>query len=51
MFPFTDNQRAIWFDQQLFPLTALYNVSAYARIHGPVDTATLEKGHKYTGGP
>ncbi len=43
MFPLSDNQRAIWFDQQLFPLTALYNVSAYARIRGAVDPATLEK--------
>lgn len=43
MFPLTYNQRAIWFDQQLFPLTALYNVSVYTRIHGEVDRFLLEK--------
>ena len=43
MFPLTYNQRAIWFDQQLFPFTALYNVSVYTRIHAEVDPIILEK--------
>ncbi|ASZ13464.1 non-ribosomal peptide synthetase [Chitinophaga pendula] len=43
MFPLTSNQRPIWFEQKLFPDSALYNVSVYTRINGNIDITLFEK--------
>ncbi|WP_162903335.1 non-ribosomal peptide synthetase, partial [Taibaiella koreensis] len=43
MLPLTSNQRAIWFDQKLFPNASLYNVPAYTRIKGSIDPAAFGK--------
>ncbi|HVI48024.1 MAG TPA: amino acid adenylation domain-containing protein, partial [Chitinophaga sp.] len=37
MFFLPANQRAIWFEQKLFPQSAIYNVCTYTRIHGEID--------------
>ena len=43
MFFLPANQRVIWFEQQLFPQSAIYNVCVYTRIRGNIDVAIFEK--------
>jgi amino acid adenylation domain-containing protein len=43
MFFLPANQRVIWFEQKLFPESAIYNVGAYTLIHGSIDTTLFEK--------
>ena len=43
MFPLTSNQKAIWFEQKLFPHTPIYNASVCTRIHGNIDRTLFEK--------
>ncbi|RBL91143.1 non-ribosomal peptide synthetase [Chitinophaga flava] len=43
MFLLPANQRVIWFDQKLFPQSAIYNVCTCTYIHGSVDVVLFEK--------
>ena len=42
-FSLSSQQRGIWLHQLLFPESALYNISSYLRIDGPLEIHLLEQ--------
>ncbi len=42
-YPLTSSQREIWFEQQLHPELALYNVGGYINLPGTIDPALFQQ--------
>lgn len=47
MFPLTFPQQDIYYDQLIYPGTAIYNIGAKISIRGPLDIAALEKAYTH----
>ncbi|MGZ4032162.1 MAG: condensation domain-containing protein, partial [Tumebacillaceae bacterium] len=42
-YPLTHAQRRVWYIEQIYPSTSVYNIGGLARIDGQVDLQVLEQ--------